>query len=350
MRLKIGRRRVEPLIMKRYSILARSLLVALALLTIHSPVSSQQKQPESTDDEVLRVNTNLVTIPVSVLDRNGRFIPGLSQEQFHLFENGVEQTIAYFDSAEKPFTVALLLDTSDSTKFKLKDIQDAAIAFTEQLRPDDRVIVVAFDINVNFLAEATSDRGALGKAIARSQTGGGTSLYSAVDIIVRERLNRIRGRKAIVLFTDGVDTTSRAATYEGTLRTAQELDALIYTIQYNTYYDLMSQPDSLAQGPNVELVTSRGESLKAAYTRANRYLNLLSGKSGGRSFFADNVNHLRETFARIAQELRQQYSIGFYPNNEVGAAGTREIKVRVDSPGSVVRARRSYVFKSSPAQ
>jgi Ca-activated chloride channel homolog len=324
-----------------------SFFCLLIVLWAFKSASAQQKVPTNTSeepaDDVVRVNTNLVTVPISVLDRHGKFIPDLTQEQFHLFENGVEQEIAYFESAETPFTVALLLDTSDSTKFKLKDIQDAAIAFTEQLRPEDRVMVIAFDINVNLLSEATSDRDALRKAIRRAQTGGGTSLYRAVNVAVNERLNRIRGRKAIVLFTDGVDTTSRDVTYEATLRTAEELDALVYTIQYNTYYDLMSESAAASSGPNTQLITSKGESLQTAYTRATRYLKLLAEKSGARSYYANNLNHLQETFAHIAQELRQQYSIGFYPKNDLDVA-PRQIKVRVNSPGAVVRARRSYRF------
>jgi len=335
--------------MKNFAIFARQFCVAVALLAAISSPAAQQKPPEPSDDDVIRVNTNLVTVPISVLDRNGRFIPGLTQEQFHLFENGVPQDIAYFDSADKPFTVALLLDISDSTKFKLKEIQDAAIAFTEQLRDEDRVIVVAFDSNVKIVSEVTSDRAALQAAIRRIKTGGGTSLYSAVNVVVSERLNRIRGRKAIVLFTDGVDTTSRHATYEDTLHTAQELDALIYTIQYNTYSDLTaSSPNEGFNG--AELMTAKGEPLQVAYTRAKRYLNLLAEKSGGRPFFADNVERLRATFARIAQELRQQYSIGFYPKPEAGDDGTRQIKVKVDQTGVVIRTRRSYVFKAPPGQ
>ena len=277
--------------MKTYSILTRSLWVVFALLTIHSSVSAQQKEPESDGDEVLRVNTNLVTIPISVLDRHGRFIPDLKQEQFHLFENGIEQEIAYFESAEKPFTVALLLDISDSTKFKLRDIQNAAVAFTEQLRPEDRVIVVVFDTHVTTLTEVTNDPKILQTAIQRIQAGSGTSLYSAVKLVVSERLNRIRGRKAIVLFTDGVDTTSRDATYEDTVHMAQELDALIYTIQYNTYYDLTSKAHA-DQGLNsVQVVTNKGESLQTAYARAGRYLNLLATKSGARAYYADSLDH-----------------------------------------------------------
>ena len=120
----------------------------IAALCSSSSLRVQAQSPpraqEPADVDVVRVSTSLVTVPVNVMDSRGRFIPDLSQGQFRLYENGTEQEIAFFDNAEKPFTVALLLDTSSSTKFKLNEIQDAAIAFVEQLRPDDHVIVAAF--------------------------------------------------------------------------------------------------------------------------------------------------------------------------------------------------------------
>lgn len=332
------------------NVTAGVLLLSLALVLAGAGFrTSAQKpppkptEPEFSQDDVVRINTTLVTVPVSVMDLQGRFIPDLEQGKFHLYENGVEQEIAYFDSAEKPFTVALLLDTSDSTRFKLKDIQEAAIAFTGQLRPDDRVMVAAFDKQVTMLSEATSDRTVLHNAIRRARTGGGTSLYHAVAVIVGERLNRIRGRKAMVLFTDGVDTTSLGATFEGTLHQAQELDALVYGIQYHTYDDAMTQtgPGQL----NVQVTTSKGESLKTAYARGNRYLSLMADRTGGRFYFADSLKRLTEVFIHIAQELRQQYSVGYYPKNQSVSAGQRQLKVEVDVPGVVIRARRNYVFK-----
>ncbi len=189
---------------------------------------------EVDEDEVVRVNASLVTVPVSVLDRDGRFISGLRQEDFRILEDGVEQRIAYFATVEQPFTVALVIDTSGSTRFKLEDIQDAAIAFLDQLRPADRVIVVSFDEQVRVLSEATNDRNQLREAIRRTHTGGGTRLYDAVDLVINDQLRRIQGRKAIVLFTDGVDSSSRQASFESTLEEAVELDAMIYPIQYDT--------------------------------------------------------------------------------------------------------------------
>ena len=205
------------------------------------PDATQQKDagPEEVGEgDVVRVETTLVSIPVSVMDRDGKYIPNLQKEDFRVWEDGVEQQVAYFASTEKPFTVALLIDTSGSTKFKLDEIQNAAITFVEQLRPDDRVMVVSFSDKIRFLAQPTSDRQTLRNAILRTEPGNGTRLYDAVDQVINQSFNRIEGRKAIVLFTDGVDTTSKDATYETTLRDAEELDALIYPVEYDTYSDM----------------------------------------------------------------------------------------------------------------
>src|SRR5215213_3486377 len=197
-------------------------------------------EPEEVDEgDVVRVNTTLVSIPVTVMDRNGRFIPNLNQQDFRIYEDGVEQQVAYFASIEKPFTVALVIDTSASTRFRLDEIQDAAIAFVNQLRQDDRVIVVSFDEDVRVLSQATNDRGRLRDAIRRTRTGGGTKLYDAMDLVINRLLSREQGRKAVVLFTDGVDTTSTRANYQSNVRDAEELDALIYPVQYDTSQDVM---------------------------------------------------------------------------------------------------------------
>ena len=331
--------------MRHIAVLIRLFLLG-ALCTGLSHSSAQEQKPppldqSASDIDVVRVSTNLVTVPVSVMDRQGRFIPDLKQEQFHIFEDGIEQPIAYFESAEKPFTVALMLDTSDSARFKLKDIQDAALEFIEQLRPDDRVIVAAFDRNLAVLAEATSDRRVLTTAIRRVKTGGSTGLYNAIDVMINKRLNRIRGRKAIVLFTDGVDTASQEATYEGTLRFALELDALVYPIQFNTLDALTQQ----AKDMGAQMVTAKGEPLSVAYARAERYLRAMADKTGGRFYYAGTLKRLREVFTAIAQELREQYSIGYYPKSE-GHATERRIKVKVNAPGVVVGARRGYLYKA----
>ena len=119
------------------------------------------------DNEIIKVETNLVTMPVSVLDRDGRFVSGLQQRDFKVFENGIEQKLEYFQSVEKPFTVILLIDVSPSTQYKIDEIQDAAIAFIDQLRRDDRVAVISFDEHVHLLAAPTNNRNVLRNAISR---------------------------------------------------------------------------------------------------------------------------------------------------------------------------------------
>ena len=302
------------------------------------------------EEEVIKVETNLVTIPVSVLDRNGLYIPDLSQSNFKIFEDGVEQEIAYFGTSEKPFTVILLIDVSPSTEYKIEEIQSAAIAFVDQLKPQDKVMVIQFDERVSVLAETTNDRQKIHKAIRRTNFGGGTSLYEAVDFSLRRRLDKIEGRKAIVLFTDGVDTTSSGATYESTLGDAEESEAMIFPIYYNTFLSsrgigtggVMSTPPTLGIPP---MGGGRATGTSSAeYTRGRIYLTELAAATGGRVFRPDSTpGGLNAAFEGIAEELRRQYNIGYYPQTEGEAGQRKQIKVRVNRPKLVIRSRDSYI-------
>jgi len=325
---------------------------------------------EVSEGDVVRVDTSLVTVPVSVLDHQGRFVPNLQRSDFRIFENGVEQSVAYFEPAEKPFTVALLLDTSASTHFHLQEIREAAIEFAKQLRPQDRVLIVSFNDEVLLLTEATNDQNLIETVIdEEANTGSSTRLYDAVHLTITDRLNKIKGRKAIVLFTDGVDTSSQQATYQGTLREVEELDALIYPIQYDTTDYLRSMQN--AGSGTVTVVTTRhgifgtttsqqtynmpannGMPLpgttKAEYDRADRYLHALADETGGRLYQANDTTQLADAFSRIAEELRRQYSLGYYPKSDSPDSNARrDIKVRVRQPDLAVKARDSYT--RSPA-
>jgi len=316
------------------------------------------------------VDTSIVTIPVSVLDRQGRFIPNLKREDFTVFENGVEQSIAYFEPAEKPFTVALLLDTSPSTHFHISQIKEAAIEFAKRLRPQDRVLIVSFNEEVLLLTEVTNDLNVIETVVQENaNTGNATRLYDAVDLTIKERLNKIKGRKAIVLFTDGVDTASQQATYDSSLAEAEELDALIYPIKYDTT-DYLRAMQNAGGGTVTVVTTNRGPfgtttsqrtyntplngglplpgTQKEDYDRADRYLHTLADETGGRLYEANDTVQLSEAFARIAEELRRQYSLGYYPKNDGGDGSVRrQLRVKVRQPNVAVKARDSYT-KSSP--
>jgi Ca-activated chloride channel homolog len=306
---------------------------------------------KAADDEVVRVETNLVTTPVSVLDRNGRFIPGLKKKDFKIFEDGVSQEITYFQSSELPFTVILLIDTSPSTRYHIDQIHFAALTFVNQLRPEDKVMVVAFDSRMRILSEATTERPSIFAAIYKSQFGSGTSLYDAVDQVANLDLVSVPGRKAVVLFTDGVDTTSRRADYASSIASVEEVDALFYPIRYDTQRrngDSAQLNQVLQQygvPANVIANLGRGQSSQE-YATGRTYLETLATNTGGRIFEADTIPNLEVAFAGVAEELRRQYSIGYYASEEGQVGDRKRIKVQVTRlPKAVIRSKTTYVVK-----
>ncbi len=292
--------------------------------------------PNAADgDEVVLVETNLITIPVSVFDRHGLYIPNLKKEDFKIYEDGKEQQIEYFGTSEKPFTVVLLIDTSPSTEYEIDEIRDAARAFVDQLKPQDKVMVIEFDGNVHVLTEATGDRPTIYKAIKRADFGGGTSLYDAVTFSLSRRLQAISGRKAVVLFTDGVDTQSSKSNYDSTLALAEESDSLIFPIYYNTF-DKTRQ--DMVWGPPAPGTTAR------EYAVGKKYLEELAAYTGGRVFRPEATpGGLTAAFEGIAEELRRQYNLGYIPSEDSKAGQRKQIKVRVDRPNLVLRSRDSYI-------
>jgi VWFA-related protein len=280
-----------------------------------TPSASTGEGEEIGEDEVLRVTTNLVSIPVSVMDRDGRYIYDLRQEDFRIYEDGAEQQISHFSNVEQPFTVVLLMDTSFSSAAYLARIKEATNAFIAQLRPLDAVLPVTFDGVIRpLLSKGTSNRASLSAAIERMRTdegNNGTKLYDAVEFAYQS-LRRTRGRKAIILFTDGDDTWSKA-TRKSTLNDATELDALVYTISYGS-------------SPSIT------------------YLDALAEKTGGRFYQAADIETVRQSFNAIAEELRRQYSIGYYPKEAAHRGEERRIKVKVNRSNVGVRTRKFYVY------
>jgi Ca-activated chloride channel homolog len=356
------------------------MILFLSLVTLSAQVTASQTPPgrlgearpepspsPSPDIDVVRVETNLVTVPVSVVDRVGRYVSDLQKEDFQLAEDGVDQEIAYFAAIEKPFTIVLMIDTSASTWSTLSQIKDAAAVFVEQLRPDDQVMIISFGMGVKVQCEPTIDRQKIRKAIAATSKGLSTHLYDAMENVMQKHLKRISGRKAIVLFTDGVDATSNHATYEGTVNTAEELDALIYPILYDTY-----DPSIDTGGPTTTPSNSRVLSIlrkipiplpiptignggssgggpgssRADYDRGERYLYELAELTGGRVYEASkDLSYLQDAFSKIADELGRQYSIGYYPKRKGQPGERRHIKVRVSRPDVAVRSRDKYIYK-----
>jgi hypothetical protein len=190
-------------------------------------------QDKQQDIETVKIDTNLVTVPVIATDRDGVYIPDLKQEEFALTEDGVAQQISFFGKISLPFHVVLMLDTSSSTQDKLPLIQKAASAFVDQLQPADRVKVISFDDRVRDLNEFTNNRETVRNAIYSTRSGEGTKVYDAMELAMNT-IRRIQGRKAIVLFTDGMDWHSDNATFNSTVRWLDEEGVVVYPIRYDT--------------------------------------------------------------------------------------------------------------------
>ena len=204
-------------------------LVSVLLLSLSLSVTQNPSQ----DVDTIKIDTNLVTVPVIATDRTGTYVADLRQEEFSLTEDGVAQQIAFFGKISMPFHVVLMLDTSSSTQDKLPLIQKAASAFIDQLQPADRVKVISFDDRVRDLNEFTNNRETVRNAIYNTRSGEGTKVYDAIDLALNT-IRRVQGRKAIVIFTDGMDWHSDSATFASTVRWLDEEGVVVYPIRYDT--------------------------------------------------------------------------------------------------------------------
>ena len=292
-------------------------------------VRTSGDKAEVRDGDILRTDTSLVTILANVIARNGRTAPEMRRDDFNVYEDGVQQDIAFFEPVERPFTVVLLVDASTSVDPQLGEIVKAAKVLVDRLRPDDQLVIVTFNKQIKEVLKLTNVRDVGGEAF-KIVPQGGTRLYDAVDFAASHYLRRLPGRKAVVLLTDGVDLGSFKATAEGSLHDAEEYDALFFTVQYKTFQDHPMTAERAEQ--EVE--------------RATSYLRRLAEKAGGRHYRAEDMSDLSPAFASIVKELSNQYSLGYYPTRPPQPGERRQIKVRVKEPDLLVHTRDSYVSKS----
>ncbi len=328
----------------------------LAALTV------QSQEPQTVDR--ISIDTNLISVPVIVSDRNNRYVPDLKVESFHLFDNQAEQKISYFDTSEEPLNVVLMLDTSLSTRDVLNDIKKAAKAFLKELRPQDRAMIVTFDWQTQKLSTLTSDRKELENAIKHAKVGKypDTVLNDALMDVSAHVLQPIRGRKAIILLSDGEDHGSDIAAQQ-LIASESEADAMIYSVCYQPELQrfLGDRPGRGRDGGRHARGGGRGRPFHHAPQRPGgpqgrgrppwrrddegvELMQKLAEVSGGR-FYEGETKTLKDTFALIAEELRHQYRLGFYPEDLKRDGSTHALLVRVSLPDVSVRSRREYLAK-----
>lgn len=308
--------------------------------------ASQPAQKILAVDPSIKVDVSFVSVPVAASDVDGKYVPDLKMSDFHIFEDDVEQDIDRLVPVNEPLNVALMMDSSRSMPLKFDQIQQSALSFVEVMRPDDHLMVASFDDRVHLDAEFTSDRLGLRRAILATTLGSTTRLYDAVDLVLTERLAPIIGRKAIVLLTDGVDTSSWLADAAGTLEDLEESNVILYAVQLDTRNDvtLQFQPGWVPEIAPAGM--AKGEEMHAY---GCQYLQDLASRSGGRFFHAATLGNAVEAFAQVADELRHQYVLGYYPSNRARDGSYRRIRVTVDRPGVKIRARSGYRAGTRPS-
>lgn len=316
-----------------------------------------QEIPVDDSDDIIKIETRLVSVPVLVSDRNGRFVSGLKQNDFSIFQDGVQQEIAFFGDNSEPINIALLLDTSYSTSEVIDKIKSAALDFVKLLKKDDRTMIISFDTDIKILSGLTADRKELSKAIekAKVENVSGTVMRKAVNDVIDPLFAEVQGRKAIILLTDGKDFGSRISEQE-LLYNLEESDVLVYSIFYSTelakykQFDpavINSQMKKNIPGAGVQRspeTLKRIEQIKKQNAEATESLNKISDLTAGR-FYELDVTDLKETFQIIVEELRNQYRIGFYPPDEETKGTVHQLKVNLNRKNVVVRSRKTYRSK-----
>jgi Ca-activated chloride channel family protein len=285
----------------------------------------QDKAGKEKEKETFRSGVNLVSLSVSVVDEKGRYITDLTEDEILVFENGVPQGISFFETGRLPMAMVMLIDTSASMTYKLPQAQDAAMDFVKRLRGEDAAQVVGFQNKSRVLQEFTNDPIELQIAIQYLNPTGSTSLYNAVYVALKE-LAKLQAtspeevrRKAVVILSDGEDTSS-LIDFDDVVDLAKRTETSVYSVGMMT-----EAPRLWDKAKEAEFVLRR-----------------LARETGGQVFFASRTDDVAKAFNRIADELSNQYELGYVPNNAQLDGSWRQVAVRTTRQGLVTRARPGY--------
>lgn len=299
---------------------------------------SRSQSDELNEGDVIRVDSQLVTVNISAIDRGtNRGLVGLTQSDFKLFEDGQEQVIAEFESSSAPFDLVLLIDLSGSTKEKVKLIREAAQHFVKAARPADRIAVVTFAGAPGLVSGFTLDREVLRQRITDIDTArGDTKLYDAAEFVINDVVKKPKPsrRTAIVLMSDGLDGTIPGVSgqigsktpYADVLRDIQEFDGVLYTLWLNTRYVAMDPRDT------------QPEAFDAGYDRMKEMADV----GGGVFYEVERLEDLAGAYQRVVNDLGTLYSLAYRPSNKTRDGKWRAIRVDIDRANAVARGKRGY--------
>jgi len=292
--------------------------IALAAGSLALAQQPQQQQPPAADQPIFKSSVRTVPVYATVVDASGRLVPDLEQADFTLLDNGKPAEMILFSNESQPFTAVVMLDTSASMTANLKLLNRAAEQFVLRLLPVDKAQVGAFNDKIQLSGEFTNDRDALISALNDLYFGNPTRLNDAIGASL-DALQGIDGRRVVLVFTDGEDTSSRTG-FKTVLERARDEEVMVYSIGLESEYF---------------------NGMRVVRSRPSRDLRKIADETGGGYFELTKTAELAPTFTRVAQELRSQYLIGFAPASLDGKV--HKLEVRVNRTGMTVRARKSYL-------
>jgi Ca-activated chloride channel family protein len=306
-------------------------IALIATLVSALVVAPALGRPQDQDDDVRQLETLEVFLPVMVFDKKSAFVPGLTRQNFRVFENGKEQVIRSFDApTQLPLEIAILIDTSASVKRKLKFEQESAASFVISMlkQSTDRALFASFDSVVTLHVDFTRDSGDLTRAIDSVKASGNTRLYDAIYTICEQKMALLPpGRRPVILvISDGADTASDRSLEEA-VRIAQRTNTTIFGISTRNYSD-------------VSAGTVRGS--------VDKELDRLCRQTGGRTYLPYERLELERAFAGVRTLLRNQYVIYYEPTDQNRDGKFREIEVRVDGVDQKVEVRAKSGYYALP--
>ncbi|MGH9945175.1 MAG: VWA domain-containing protein [Pyrinomonadaceae bacterium] len=318
------------------------------------PVKSPTPQPstpaeEIEPDEVIRVSTSEVLLPVTVRDAEGRLVKSLGREDFRVFENGREQPLSGLELRQAPVDVALMIDSSSSVAASFEDFRRAAEEFAGGLAADDRVCLLKFDDKVELLQDWTNSRLQLRRALRRLTPGMFTHFNDALYLAAREQFKGQQRRHAVVVLSDGIDSGRGFATIEKALAVLLESAATVYVIA-NTEIQRAAKRqelDTLLNGPpsNVRFNELRIGDLREGLRvldLSERNLEQLTAATGGRLYRPQSFEGLGQVYAEVAEELRSQYAIYYTPLDKGRDGKFRRVEVQTNAPTHRIATRIGY--------
>jgi VWFA-related protein len=301
---------------------------------------AEQSQGIQKGSKTPGVGTSFVSVPAVITDVDGKYVSDLKPSDFHVFDNNVEQKIERAIPPTDPIDTVLMLDTSASTRSAFEEIQRWALAFVDALRPQDRLTIVTFDSRILVLSDFSSDREKLRGAIFQVRKGESTRLYDALNLVAAARLPADTGRRAMVLFTDGVDTRSQIADSAHALEDIERSNVPVFVVRYDTKAGQNRKPQPPEYRPII--VPEGVPDNSGLYAFADRYLSGLIKESGGQIYQAKPDDSSNGPVPLILEELRHQYTLCFHPTNTTQDGSLHSIRISVDRPGVTVRTRAGY--------